>query len=132
MAPKDFSILVVDDEENLRKAVSNTLDDEGFKTLEASDGEEALRVAFSKHPDLILLDVIMPGLDGKAVLERLSKDSWGKKALVILLTNLSDPIKMAELAEIGSKNISVFDYLIKSDWELSDIVKKVKEKLGLT
>ncbi|EKD43804.1 MAG: hypothetical protein ACD_72C00109G0002 [uncultured bacterium] len=81
-------------------------------------------MAFSEHPDLILLDFVLPGLDGMTLLKKLRTDSWGKNAQVIILTNLSDAENAEEAASHG-----VFDYLIKAEWKLEDVVKKVREKL---
>lgn len=94
--------------------------------LEAKNGEEGLEVALREHPDLILLDIIMPVMDGMTMLARLREDLWGKDAKVIMLTNLSDNEKVAETIAHGT-----YDYLVKSDWKLEDVVKKVRERLRL-
>ena len=119
-------ILIVEDEVSLRNALCNKLAREGFSTLEAKNGEEGLEVALREHPDLILLDIIMPKMDGISMLKKLREDEWGKRVPVIVLTNLSDMEKVAEVAEGGA-----FDYLIKADWKLEDVVNKVKQKLNI-
>jgi len=98
---------------------------EGFNVIKAEDGQEGLDVALEHHPDLILLDIVMPKMNGMDVLQKLRKDEWGKNVPIILLTNLSDSEKVEDAMKYG-----VYDYLIKTDWELKDVVKKVKEKLG--
>ena len=118
-------ILIVEDETSLRNALCEKLTREGFAILEAKNGEEGLEVALREHPDLILLDIIMPVMDGMTMLKKLREDAWGKNAKVIILTNLSDNDKMAEAITQGT-----FDCLIKSDRTLEDVVKKVKERLG--
>jgi len=122
-------ILVVDDEKTLRNALREKLSSEGYRVSEAADGKEGLKKALSEHPDLILLDVMMPKMDGIEVIRELQADNWGKKARVIMLTNVSDPIKVAEATETGSKNMTIYDYMIKSDWKLEEVVEKVKTKL---
>ncbi len=122
-------ILVVDDEKLLRKALKDKLSSEGFDVLEAKDGEEGLKKALSEHPDLILLDVMMPKMDGTEVVKKLQEDKWGKNVKIIMLTNVSDPVKVAEATEAGSQNMTVYDYMIKSDWKLEEVVERVRTKL---
>jgi DNA-binding response OmpR family regulator len=129
MAEAKKTILIVDDEAPVRKALSVKLKEEGFEIIEASDGKAGLEEAFRKHPDLILLDVIMPKMSGQEMARELKKDSWGKEASIIFLTNVSDPIKMAEIGEDSSGISTVYDYLIKSDFNLDDVVKKVNKHL---
>lgn len=124
---KDKKILIVEaieDDVLLRNALNDKLSLEGFGVIEAKDGEEGLVVALRDHPDLILLDIIMPKLDGMAMLKKLREDEWGKSARVIILTNLDDVSKVAEA--MGNE---VFEYYIKSDTSIESIVAKVKEKL---
>lgn len=116
-------ILVVEDEQALAKALISKLESSGFEVSWAQNGEECLKIAFGEYPDLILLDIIMPKMDGMTALNKLRQDSWGKNVPVIMLTNLSG----AEDVNMATQN-GVFDYLIKSDWRLEDVVKKVKEK----
>lgn len=123
---KANKILIVEDETSLRGALRDKLCLEGFTVLEAKNGQEGLAVALREHPDLILLDIIMPVMDGMTMLYELRKDPWGKDVKIILLTNLSEAERVAESLRQG-----VYDYLVKSDWKLEDIVKKVKVKLGM-
>jgi len=120
------TILVVEDEQLIQKVLCDKLREEGFLVLEAINGQEGLEVAESKHPDLILLDIIMPVMDGITMLKVLRQDSWGKDANVMLLTNLTEQEKVSEAIALGS-----FDYLVKTDWSLADVVKKIKEKLNI-
>ena len=126
---KDYNktILVVEDEEALRKAMSDKLTREGFKVLEAKDGEEGLETALKEHPDLTLLDIMMPKMDGLTVLSNLREDEWGKTAQVIIMTNLSESEKVSEAVVNG-----VYEYLVKSDVPLAEVVQKIKAKLGIT
>lgn len=120
------TILIVEDEKTLREALKVKLTHEGFSILEASDGREGLAQALGKHPDLILLDIILPVMDGVSMMNSLREDQWGKTVPIIVLTNLSDEMSFAQ-----SVSNAVFDYLVKSDWRLEDVVKKIKQKLSV-
>ena len=125
MNTKKEKILIIDDEKTSRDVVVNGFKDAGFSVLVAIDGEEGLRIALAEHPDFILLDIIMPVMDGITMLKRLRQDkTWGKDAKVMVLTNLSDPNRISQAMEQDS-----YDYLVKTDWHIEDIIKKVKEKL---
>ena len=83
-------ILVVEDEISLRKALADKFRREGFAVLEAKDGEEGLAVALKEQPHIILLDIVLPKMDGMTMLKKLRQENaWGKSVPVILLTNLS-------------------------------------------
>ncbi len=118
------TILLIEDEPAISRAMQDKLISEGFKVITAQNGEDGLAAAVKDHPDLILLDVIMPKMDGMTMLTKLRTDAWGKTAKVIFLTNLSEMEAVQKSTELG-----VFDFIVKSDWKLSDVVKKVREKL---
>ncbi len=118
-------ILIVEDEIPLLKALSERFIREGFSTLEAKNGLEGLSMAQQQHPDLILLDIIMPGMDGMEMLEKLKLNPESKNIPVILLTNIGDTSKILTAIEAGAES-----YLIKANVKLEDVVKVVKEKLG--
>jgi DNA-binding response OmpR family regulator len=124
MQGKSKKILVVEDDRVLRRVIVDNLKVEGFTVVEAEDGVQGLSVAIAEHPDLMLLDVVMPRMDGISMLEKLRENEWGKTARVIMLTNLSDTEKIAKVAEKG-----VNDYLVKADWDIAGIIDKVKEKM---
>jgi len=119
-------ILIVEDEESTLNVFSDSFTSAGFTVLAAKDGQAGLGLALKERPDIILLDINMPVMDGLTMLEQLRQDSWGGQVQVMLLTNFGDMDKVAKAAE---KN--VFDYFLKKDWKTEDIVKKVKEKLGV-
>lgn len=118
-------ILVIEDEPSLRKALNDKLIREGFTTYQATDGKEGLEMALREHPDLVLLDIIMPVMDGMTMLSELRKDSWGGHVPVIILTNLLDADKVS-----ASLSQNVYDYLVKTDWSLEDVVKKIRARLN--
>ena len=117
-------ILIVEDENLMLEALKEQLEREGFIVSAAKNGNDGLAIALEQKPDLILLDIIMPKMDGLEMLKHLRENDWGREVEVLLLTNLNTAAKVAEAVEIG-----VHDYLIKSDWTLSGIVDKIKEKL---
>jgi DNA-binding response OmpR family regulator len=117
-------ILIVEDDLPLLQVLRDKLTREGFSILEAKNGKEGLETALSEHPDLILLDIMLPVMDGIAVLKELHADAWGKDAKVIMLTNLSDTQNVADAITLGSH-----EFLVKSDWKIEDVVKVVRSKL---
>lgn len=118
-------ILTVEDDKIIGTALFENLKNEGFEVIRANDGETGLSTALREHPDLILLDILLPKMDGLSVLTKLRADSWGKTVPVIVLSNLSEPSDVA--ATIDTVN----EYLVKVDWKIEDIVKRIKEKLKM-
>ncbi len=123
---KNKKILIVEDERALLLVLADKFRREGFLTLEAEDGHSALDAATNLHPDLILLDLVMPGMDGLAMLKKLREDKWGNRVPVLILSNLSDPEQISEANGRG-----VIEYMVKSNWGLDDVVGKVKQTLGI-
>jgi len=122
-------ILIIEDEESLRKILGERLKEEGYDVAVSKDGKEGLAKALNWHPDLMLVDIVMPVMDGVEMIKELQKDRWGKEAKILLLTNLSDPVKMAKITSELNESMSVYDYLVKSDWDLAKIAEKIKKKL---
>jgi len=122
---KTKKVLIVEDDRVLRRVIFDNLKVEGYNVFQAEDGVEGLSVALKEHPDIMLLDLIMPKMDGIAMLEKLRQDEWGKTARVIVLTNLSEPDKITKVTQSG-----VDDYLVKADWDIAGIIQKVQEKIN--
>lgn len=114
-------ILLVEDEPDIREAMAEALQDEGFTVTTAENGAVGLKLALEHQPDLILLDLVMPGMDGHETLHKLRQDPWGKNAKVIVLTSMDDTQNIA-LAHQGA----IEDYLIKAHSSLDDLIKKVR------
>lgn len=125
MSTTDPRILIIEDEKPLANMLADKLQGEGFTTQVAFDGQDGLKIALDWQPDLILLDLIMPKMDGMTMLRRLRQDDRGKGIHVILLTNLSDTAKVYEAVSLG-----VNDYLVKTNWDLDEIIKEIKNKLA--
>lgn len=104
-------VLLVEDEEMLQRMYKTFLGNHGYVMLSAYDGEEGLQTALREHPDVILLDIRMPKMDGMTMLSKLRQDSWGKDAKVIILTNLDADDKI--LKDVIASHPSY--YLIKSN-----------------
>ena len=121
----DKTILIVEDEPSVINSLTDKLSIAGYSTITAENGEIALVKALDEKPDLILLDLILPKMDGLTFLKKLRGNPWGKYAKVIILTNLSDSEKIEE-----AQSRNVFDYLIKTDWSLDDVLNKVNEYLS--
>ena len=118
-------ILVVEDEEYIRDLYVQILQKEGYLVDSASDGEEAFMKMSKKEYDLILLDIILPKIDGLQVLEKLKKESKKITAPVVLLTNLSQEVVVAK-----AMNYGVRGYMVKSDLTPSDILTEVRGYLN--
>jgi DNA-binding response OmpR family regulator len=123
----DKKVLIAEDEEAMLNALETKFSKEGFTVFAAHDGEEGFNFANKEHPDIILLDIIMPKIDGIELVKRIREvGHWGKEVPIIMLTNLSDPESVSVVAKYG-----VFDFLVKTDWRLDDVVKLVRDKLHL-
>lgn len=120
-------ILIIEDEASTRKVIGEKFEREGFEVLSAQNGIQGLDHALESHPDLILLDIIMPNMDGITMLKKLREaDAWGKQVPIIIITNLSSD------DDGRKKEIDTLEpmlYLVKIEWKLDDIVEKVKNCL---
>lgn len=113
-------ILIIEDDRFLRELIARKLASEGYETAEAADGENGIISAKSFRPDLILLDLILPGIDGFEVLERIKQDKETGSVLVIILSNLGQKEDIEKGIRLGAT-----DYLIKAHFTPSEIVKKI-------
>lgn len=117
------SVLIVDDEESLASVLSRKFTDEGITAYTANNGRVGLEMALEKHPDIILLDIMMPEMDGFDVMRHLQEDEWGKTVPIILLTNSSSIDTVAKAVSSGMS-----EFLVKTDMRLDDVVRKVKSR----
>ena len=123
---KKYKIVLIEDDSALAAALTEGLEQAGFTVVLATDGEAGFRVVIEEKPDLILLDEILPKMEGLEVHKKISERVDLAKIPVILLTNVEDPKKVSKALEQGLR-----DYLIKADWSIMDIIGKVKEKLAV-
>jgi DNA-binding response OmpR family regulator len=119
MASESKKVLIVEDERPLSHALELKLQHEGFDVMVASNGRECLELVESNHFDVILLDLIMPDIDGFQVLTELQKQS--KQPTVFVLSNLSQHEDEERVLALGAKK-----FFIKSDTSLTTIVDEVK------
>jgi two-component system response regulator VicR len=113
-------ILVVDDEPNIVNILRSNLEREGYKVISAYDGEEAIRLAMTKDPDLILLDCMLPGIDGFDVCKRIRRDST---VPIIMITAKSEEIDKVLGLELGAD-----DYITKP-FSVREVLARVKAQL---
>lgn len=121
------TVLIVDDDATLRAALTSKFELVNYRVLSAKDGIEGLHLALTEHPDLILLDLRMPKLDGEGMLDRLRADKWGARVPVIVLTN-SDS---GHTIYLNIKD-SVQGYFVKAEVSLKDILEAVHNQIGST
>ena len=118
-------VLLAEDDRFLRRAAETRLRRHGLEVLTAADGEEALRVARAEPLDLILLDVIMPKLDGFQVLQALKEDEATARIPVIVLSNLGQERDVAQAKALGA-----LAFLVKAHLSLQDLVDRVDAVLA--
>lgn len=119
-------ILLVEDDADLLDLVSIKLEKEGFEVLRAETGQKALDLLQEKLPDLVLLDIMLPDIDGLTILSEIAGHEKTKKLPVIILSNIADQGSFDQASAIGE-----YDYLVKSKTELSELVKIIRKKLNL-
>src|SRR5918992_507980 len=117
------TILIADDDSDIRRFVEINLRLEGFETLSASDGEEAYKMAIEEGPDLVLMDVMMPGIDGFELCQRLRTDPRTATASVIMLT-----AKSLSADKVVGLTAGADDYMIKP-FDPLELVARVKSTL---
>jgi DNA-binding response OmpR family regulator len=122
----ELLIELVEDEAALRDILAESLRKEGFQVITAENGKIGLELALSKHPDLVVSDIIMPEMSGLEMLKRLREDEIGKNIPVLMLSNL----KSAETVSESLKNLA-FDYILKTDTDPKSIIDKIKQKFKL-
>jgi CheY-like chemotaxis protein len=118
-----FSILIVDDEEMIRSLLRLTLVRAGYHVVEAESGEEGVSIAHKAKPDLVLLDVMMPGIDGFAACEQIRQDPTLIDIPIIMLSARKDPHSRRESQRVGAT-----DYLTKP-WVTEELLWRVDRAL---
>ena len=117
-------ILVVEDDKFLRELIIKKLLGEGYETVDAVDGEEGIKKIKEEKPDLVLLDLILPGIDGFGVLSQIKEDSTVSSTPVIILSNLGQKDDVERGLKLGA-----VDYLIKAHFTPGEIIEKIKNIL---
>ncbi len=114
-------ILVIEDDKFLRELIAQKLLKEGYNISEAIDGEEGIKKVKEEKPDLVLLDLILPGIDGFEVLSQMRADSSLTSIPVIILSNLGQKEDVEKGLKLGAA-----DYLIKAHFTPGEIIDKIK------
>ena len=122
MSNSSKKILIIEDDKFLAKMLSRMLESHQYDTILASTGKEGLIKASGEEIDLILLDIILPDIDGFDLLETIKKEEKTKNIPVMIISNLGQPEDMAQGRALGA-----MDYLIKSDLSLDEVIKKVRK-----
>lgn len=120
MVDKKRKVLVVEDDKFLIKAYQEKLTRENFEVVLATDGQEAMDKYKESKPEIILLDLVMPIVDGFTFMENLAKVTDIAKVKVVVLSNLGQPEDIERATKLGA-----VDYLVKSDLSMKDVVDKI-------
>ena len=115
------NILIVEDDDFFRELIAKRLSSEGFEISEAVDGEQGIEKINAIKPDLIILDILLPGIDGFEVLSKIKENSMVSSVPVIILSNLGQKEEVEKGMRLGAT-----DYLIKAQVTSDEIVSKVK------
>jgi len=118
-------ILFIEDESTLQKTIGEVLGQEGYEMMSALDGEIGLKLAKEQKPDLILLDLILPKINGFDVLKKLKADKETKEIPVIVLTNLEGIEDVDRVLNLGATT-----YLVKTQYEIEEVLGKIKKTLN--
>jgi two-component system alkaline phosphatase synthesis response regulator PhoP len=125
ISPVSATILIVDTEQFIAVAYRDGLERAGYDVLLAVDGKEALDMVRSKVPSLLILELLLPKMNGFELIQTLKQDSKLSKIPILVLTNLSQPADRVEAEGLG-----VEGFFVKSDVSLQDVLKRVNELLG--
>jgi DNA-binding response OmpR family regulator len=120
------NILLIEDDQNLSFMYQKKFELEGYQVQTELNGEDGLNTALKTHPDLILLDILMPKMDGMTVMKKLREDSWGANVPIIIISVL-DPND--EMIEQVMKDKPTY-YLLKATNNIDTLTDKVKEVIG--
>ncbi len=120
-----MKLVIADDELFIRQTYQAGFADAGYEIFVAEDGIEALKLIKEEIPDLILLDLIMPRMDGFEVLKNLRSDEKLHTIPVMVLSNLSQPSDEEEVKKLGA-----IDFIVKSDYSLDQILEKIRIAVG--
>lgn len=118
-------VYIVEDDDTLREVLGQKLKASGYQVVEAVNGEEGLRMMKETHPDIVLLDMMMPVMGGMEVLERMQKDEKLKSVPVVVISNSGQPVEVEEARRLGAR-----DFLIKAAFDPEEVLEKVKRQLG--
>ncbi|HNZ83702.1 MAG TPA: response regulator [Candidatus Pacearchaeota archaeon] len=118
-------ILLIEDDTLLLDLVQNKLKEYGYDVLGKQSGEDGLEVIAEFFPDLILLDMLLPGIDGIQTLEQIKKNPKSTEIPVIIISNSGQPVELGRAEQLGAR-----DWLIKVDFDLDELIDKIIKQIG--
>lgn len=118
-------ILIIEDDKLLRDLLTEKLERSGFTVIGAIDGRQALEKLDAVAPALIILDLVLPGIDGFEILRHIKESPATKTIPVLVLSNLGDKDDVKRAKDLGAK-----EYLIKAHYTLDDIVRRIEEMIS--
>lgn len=125
MSDTQKKILIVDDEPNLRELFVDALSPQGFTCVTARNGLEGLNLSLTENPDIILLDLRMPEMDGLTMLRELRKNKSTEKIPVIILSTVNDEKSVSEAVQLG-----VSDFMEKSNWNVTELMERIRNNIA--
>ena len=118
-------ILIIEDDKLLSNLLEKKLKKEGYKVSVAFQGDTGLAKIKEVMPDLILLDIVMPKMDGFEVMEKIKEDEELKDIPIIIVSNSGQPVEISRAERLGAK-----DWLVKAEFDPQEVVDKVKKQIG--
>lgn len=125
MEEKNKTVLLIEDEAALQEAVKLKMEKEGVKILTAETGEKGIEILKEKKPDLLWLDILLPGMNGLEVLRTIRADEKTRNLPVVVVSVSSSAEKIKQAFAMN-----VIDYIVKSEYTIDNIVRKIKEILN--
>lgn len=122
---KPIKVLIIEDEEALLSVLEHKLIREGYEVALARDGEQGLEEIRTAKPDVVLLDIVMPKLDGFGVLAKLKNEGLIYKLPVIIISNSGQPVEIDRALKLGAR-----DYLVKAEFSPDEVVQKVRKVMS--
>ena len=123
---KNSTILIIEDDTAIRELYADALQLAGLEVLQARSGKAGVEMALTHHPAVILVDIMMPEMDGHEVVQKIRIDRWGKKAKVIYLTNFSEPVNVVKAFEQNPE-----EYIVKANTDVKEVVNKVRTAMHM-
>lgn len=115
------TVLIVEDDSNIRELYRDAFELAGIDVLTAENGKVGMELALKHHPNAILMDIMMPEMNGHEAVSAIRKDSWGKDAVIVYLTNMSDAENVVHAVELGTD-----EYIIKAHTDVKEVVNMVR------
>lgn len=115
------TILIAEDDENTRELCKEAFTKANLPVIVAKNGREAVRLALAHHPSVILMDIMMPEMNGHEAVQKIREDDWGRTAKIIYLTNFSEPENVYRAIRNGPD-----DFIVKAHTSIHDIVNHAR------